>query len=138
MPAIPVGLPVKPATQRASAKRALKRLPAPARLGDSVNSGGEGPPDLPANRYAEISVEVREICERYGLPYNVGPLGQQFGSVVRKICRLALPDSTSRRRRRAYPGVLLNGFGGGTKLLGSAVRKAARRVRPGGRSAAAA
>jgi len=48
-------------------------------------------PDLPANRYAEISVEVREICERYGLPYNVGPLHRQFGSVVRKICRLALP-----------------------------------------------
>jgi NADPH-dependent stearoyl-CoA 9-desaturase len=49
-------------------------------------------PDLPANRYAEISVEVREICARYGLPYNSGPLGRQFGSVVRKICRLALPD----------------------------------------------
>jgi linoleoyl-CoA desaturase len=49
-------------------------------------------PDLPANRYAEISTEVREICERYGIPYNVGPLGKQFGSVVRKICRLALPD----------------------------------------------
>jgi fatty acid desaturase len=49
-------------------------------------------PDLPANRYAEISVEVRQICERYGLPYNSGPLGKQFGSVVRKICRLAFPD----------------------------------------------
>jgi fatty acid desaturase len=49
-------------------------------------------PDLPANRYAEISVEVKEICERYALPYNVGPLGRQFGSVVKKICRLALPD----------------------------------------------
>jgi fatty acid desaturase len=54
-------------------------------------------PDLPANRYAEISVEVREICERYGLPYNVGPLGRQFGSVVKKIGRLALPDRITRR-----------------------------------------
>jgi NADPH-dependent stearoyl-CoA 9-desaturase len=53
-------------------------------------------PDLPANRYAEISTEVREICERYGIPYNVGPLGRQFGSVVKKICRLALPDRKSR------------------------------------------
>jgi NADPH-dependent stearoyl-CoA 9-desaturase len=53
-------------------------------------------PDLPANRYAEISVEVREICERYGIPYNVGPLPKQFGSVVKKICRLALPDRKSR------------------------------------------
>jgi len=49
-------------------------------------------PDLPANRYAEISPKVREICGRYGLPYNTGPLGKQFGSVVRKIVRLALPD----------------------------------------------
>ena len=55
-------------------------------------------PDLPANRYAEISVEVREICERYGIPYNSGPLRKQFGSVVRKIARLALPD------RREGPG----------------------------------
>ena len=53
-------------------------------------------PDLPANRYAEISVEVREICERYGIPYNSGPLGKQFSSVVRKICRLALPDRGER------------------------------------------
>jgi fatty acid desaturase len=53
-------------------------------------------PDLPANRYGEISTEVRAICERYGIPYNSGPLGKQFGSVVRKICRLALPDRGSR------------------------------------------
>jgi len=49
-------------------------------------------PDLPARRYEEISVEVREACERYGLPYNVGPLHRQFGSVVKKIWRLALPS----------------------------------------------
>ena len=41
-------------------------------------------PDLPANRYAEIAVEVRQVCERYGIPYNSGPLGKQFASVVRK------------------------------------------------------
>jgi fatty acid desaturase len=49
-------------------------------------------PDLPAHRYAELAVEVREICERYGLPYNSGPLHKQFGSVVKKIVKLALPD----------------------------------------------
>jgi fatty acid desaturase len=48
-------------------------------------------PDIPSHRYAEISVEVREICGRYGIPYNAGPLHRQFGSVVRKIVRLALP-----------------------------------------------
>jgi len=50
-------------------------------------------PDIPAHRYAEIAREVREICERYGLPYNSGPLHKQFGSVVRKIFKLALPGS---------------------------------------------
>jgi fatty acid desaturase len=48
-------------------------------------------PDIPAHRYGEIAGEVKEICARYGLPYNAGPLHTQFGSVVRKICRLALP-----------------------------------------------
>ncbi len=48
-------------------------------------------PDIPAHRYGEIAVEVRDICARYGLPYNTGPLHSQFGSVVKKICRLALP-----------------------------------------------
>lgn len=56
-------------------------------------------PDIPAHRHAEISVEVREICRRYGLPYNSGPLHTQFGSVVRKIVRLALPDRTPAPRR---------------------------------------
>jgi len=50
-------------------------------------------PDLPAHRYAELAVEVRAICERYGLPYNSGPLHKQFGSVVKKIVKLALPGS---------------------------------------------
>ena len=58
-------------------------------------------PDLPANRYGELSAEVREICERYGVPYNSGPLGKQFGSVVRKICRLALPNRGSSDTARA-------------------------------------
>ncbi len=48
-------------------------------------------PDLPAHRYADISVEVREVSGRYGIPYNTGPLHSQFGSVVRKIVTLAVP-----------------------------------------------
>ena len=56
-------------------------------------------PDLPARRYPEIAGEVREICERYGLPYNTGPLRKQLGSVARKIVRLALPT-----RRPTYDG----------------------------------
>ncbi len=55
-------------------------------------------PDMPARRYAEIAPEVREICERYGVPYNSGSLPRQFGTVVRKIVRLSFPDSWTRRR----------------------------------------
>jgi NADPH-dependent stearoyl-CoA 9-desaturase len=54
-------------------------------------------PDLPAHRYADILVEVREICERYAIPYNTGPLHRQFGSVVRKIAKLALPPARASR-----------------------------------------
>ena len=60
-------------------------------------------PDIPAHRYAEISAEVREICERYGIPYNAGPLTKQFGSVVRKIVKLALPERI--RGKGGRPGV---------------------------------
>jgi NADPH-dependent stearoyl-CoA 9-desaturase len=48
-------------------------------------------PDVPSNRYAEIAPKVREICERYGLPYTTGSLPRQYGKVLRKIARLAFP-----------------------------------------------
>lgn len=53
-------------------------------------------PDIPSRRYRHIAPQVRDICERYGIPYNTGRLSRQFGSVVWKIIRCALP-----RRRRA-------------------------------------
>ena len=46
-------------------------------------------PDIPAHRHAELAPEVQEICERYGLPYNKGPLPKQFATVVNKIFTLA-------------------------------------------------
>jgi NADPH-dependent stearoyl-CoA 9-desaturase len=50
-------------------------------------------PDIPAHRYGELAGEVREICDRYGIPHHAGPLPTQFASVVRKIVKLALPRS---------------------------------------------
>lgn len=50
-------------------------------------------PDLPASRYPEMAPEVREICERYGLPYNTGPLHKQLLSTWTKIAKLSLPNS---------------------------------------------
>jgi len=49
-------------------------------------------PDLPANRYAAMSVEVRDICERYGQRYNTGSLPKQFGQVIWRILRHAWPS----------------------------------------------
>ncbi|MHA7154546.1 fatty acid desaturase family protein [Arthrobacter sp. TMN-50] len=50
-------------------------------------------PDLPSNRYAEVAVKVKEICNRYGLPYTTGPLPKQVASTWAKVFKLALPDT---------------------------------------------
>jgi fatty acid desaturase len=57
-------------------------------------------PDLPARRYADIAVEVRELCERYGLRYNTGRFSRQLFTVARRIVRLGLPDRLRRRPDR--------------------------------------
>ncbi|MFC3552278.1 fatty acid desaturase family protein [Lysobacter cavernae] len=49
-------------------------------------------PDLPANRYATMAVEVRAICARYGQHYNTGSLPRQFGQVIWRIVRHAFPS----------------------------------------------
>jgi len=49
-------------------------------------------PDLPSNRYAEISVRVRELCDKYDLPYTTGPLHRQYGQALRTIIKLSLPN----------------------------------------------
>ena len=49
-------------------------------------------PDLPSNRYAEISVRVRELCDKYDLPYTTGSLLTQYMLAFRTIHKLALPD----------------------------------------------
>jgi linoleoyl-CoA desaturase len=53
-------------------------------------------PDIPARRYQQIAPQVREICQRYGIPYNTGRLSRQFGSVVWKIIRFAFPPRKAR------------------------------------------
>ena len=52
-------------------------------------------PDVPSNRYEEISPRVREVCERYGLPYTSGPLYRQYAQVLIKIARYAFPGGGS-------------------------------------------
>jgi NADPH-dependent stearoyl-CoA 9-desaturase len=54
-------------------------------------------PDLPSNRYAEISVRVRAVCEKYDLPYTTGPLLRQYWQSFWTIAKLALPNTWLRR-----------------------------------------
>jgi NADPH-dependent stearoyl-CoA 9-desaturase len=59
-------------------------------------------PDMPSSRYQQIAPRVKEICERYGLPYNTGPLRKQWGTVQRTIVRLAFPGGGPRPKPGAY------------------------------------
>ena len=54
-------------------------------------------PDIPSSRYPEISVQVRELCDKYDLPYTTGSLGKQYLLAFRTIHKLALPDRYLRR-----------------------------------------
>jgi NADPH-dependent stearoyl-CoA 9-desaturase len=59
-------------------------------------------PDMPSTRYGEIAPRVREICERYELPYNSGPFFKQWGMVNRTILRLAFPGGKPRPKPGPY------------------------------------
>jgi linoleoyl-CoA desaturase len=61
-------------------------------------------PDMPSTRYGEIAPRVREICERYELPYNTGPFLKQLGMVQRTIIRLAFPGGKPRPKPGPYKG----------------------------------
>jgi len=49
-------------------------------------------PDLPSNRLAEISVRVRQVCDKYDLPYTTGSFLVQYGKAWRTIAKLSLPN----------------------------------------------
>jgi linoleoyl-CoA desaturase len=49
-------------------------------------------PDLPSNRYAQISERVQALCDKYDLPYTTGPLYSQYGQALRTIMKLTLPN----------------------------------------------
>jgi fatty acid desaturase len=49
-------------------------------------------PDLPSNRLYEISMRVREVCDKYDLPYTTGSFLMQYGKTWRTIAKLSLPD----------------------------------------------
>jgi linoleoyl-CoA desaturase len=56
-------------------------------------------PDLPSNRYCEIAPRVRELCQRYDLPYVSGPLPKQLAQVWVQLARMSLPP----KQQPAHP-----------------------------------
>jgi fatty acid desaturase len=72
-------------------------------------------PDLPSNRYQEISPKVKDLFERYGLAYTSGPMPRQVGSAWKKVFRLSLPNDVLRKASSgvasvtALPGRLRTG-----------------------------
>ncbi|OBF53738.1 fatty acid desaturase [Mycobacterium sp. 852002-53434_SCH5985345] len=61
-------------------------------------------PDMPSSRYSEIAPQVKEICERYELPYNSGRFSKQWWMVHRSIFRLAFPGGKPRPKPGPYHG----------------------------------
>jgi len=59
-------------------------------------------PDMPASRYSEIAPKIKDICERYQLPYNTGRFSQQWFMVHRSIFRLAFPGGKPRPKPGPY------------------------------------
>jgi len=49
-------------------------------------------PDLPSSRLHEISMRVRQVCDKYDLPYTTGSFLMQYGKTWRTIAKLSLPD----------------------------------------------
>jgi NADPH-dependent stearoyl-CoA 9-desaturase len=60
-------------------------------------------PDLPSNRYEEIAVRVRQVCDKYDLPYTTGNFAVQYGKTWRTIAKLSLPDKYLRDTRDDAP-----------------------------------
>jgi fatty acid desaturase len=79
-------------------------------------------PDMPSTRYAEIAPRVKEICERYELPYNTGPFLKQLGGVQRTILRLAFPGGKPRPKPGPWRGdadTADHGLNGGGRVEGA-------------------
>jgi len=60
--------------------------------GNLVSDRASPVSDLPSNRLAEISVRVRQVCDKYDLPYTTGSLLVQYGKAWRTIAKLSLPN----------------------------------------------
>ncbi|WP_159847358.1 fatty acid desaturase family protein [Nocardia sp. CY41] len=74
-------------------------------------------PDLPSNRYADIAVRVRELADKYDLPYTTGSLPVQYFKAWRTILKLSLPNKYLRATADDAPETASERkFAGGTTV----------------------
>jgi fatty acid desaturase len=61
--------------------------------------------DLPSHRYAQFAPRVKDICQRYQVPYNTGGLARQFMTVTWRVLRHSFPGGQSPMSRPATTAV---------------------------------
>jgi linoleoyl-CoA desaturase len=66
-------------------------------------------PDLPSNRYKEISPKIQELFERYGLTYVTGPFPKQVASAWKTVIRLSLPNDFMSKAQDAVVSTIVPG-----------------------------
>jgi len=59
-------------------------------------------PDLPAWRYREMGPKVKEICQRYGVPYQSEKMTPMLKTVAVNIVKYSIPDSLSQKIGRFF------------------------------------
>lgn len=59
-------------------------------------------PDLPPNRLKEISPRVREICAKYGIPYQTDSFFNQSVSLVSNVLKNSLPNRPEDKNKPWY------------------------------------
>ena len=98
-------------------------------------------PDLPSNRYAEIAPRVRQLCEKYDLPYTTGSFVRQVALAQRTILKMSLPnqllsatadDAPETASERRF-GPQTSGRRGGLRTALMSLREERRAVRRGAR-----
>ena len=66
-------------------------------------------PDLPSNRYAQIAVRVRALCDKYDLPYTSGSLVHQYLLTLRTSTNWRFPTDSWWPRVTTRRKLLRNG-----------------------------
>ena len=85
-------------------------------------------PDLPSNRYAEISPKVRDLMERYELRYVTGPLHRQVASAWKQVIMLSLPNGTWETAKSDPSGVAKRGAAAAAHYGAKTATRLLRRV----------